>query len=107
MGDEWMRQLGFLFAHALNSMEARDDPDGMGSCCRVNCGPCSALDWYWQNADLFASKCAVLAYPAGDWSWQYPDGTINWVWVEEQWAPHQGCSYGPEEGWRCDFDEGD
>lgn len=102
MDKEWMRQLGFLFAHALNVMAADPDDPDMGSCCRINCGPCSSLDWYRQNADLFASECAALAYPEGNWGWQHPDGTINWEWVQAQWAGHKGCSYGPEEGWRCD-----
>lgn len=96
-----MRQLGELFNFALETLSGADD------CCRVNCGPCRALDWYRLNADLFASECLVLAGACGDADWQNPDGTINWGWVQAQWAKHEGCTQQSGKERSCDVDEGD
>lgn len=102
MDKEWMRQLGELFNFALETLSGADD------CCRVNCGPCRALDWYRQHADIFADECMALIAPGGDADWQQPDGTINWEWVEGKWAAHLGCSYGPfPKEWSCDLPEKD
>lgn len=98
---ERKRNLGFIFAGAINATLANDDED-FGGCCRINCGPCFALDWYRQNANGFVDECLKLAYPESNWDWQ-KDGKMNWPLLQAKWATHKGCSFGPEEGWRCEW----
>lgn len=102
-----MKMTGFLVAYAINSML---EPDGdFGGCCTINCGPCHALAWFRDEMPTYLDLLVHLAYPEKGpenyWSWQDQDGRINWPMLNDIWATHKGCSYSPEEGWRCHFEE--
>lgn len=105
---EWKRMLGCIFAGTINQTLASVDEE-FGGCRVINCGPCAALKWFEENADGFVDDCLKLAYPEGNWSWQRKDErggtTVDWAHLQAVWDSHKGCSYGPEEGWRCGFED--
>lgn len=105
----YQQAMGFLISYAINSMLEPDEE--FGGCCTINCGPCFALAWLRDNMPGYANVYVSLAYPEKNasnyWSWQDSQGRINWPMLDAIWATHKGCSYSPDEGWRCHFEEDD
>lgn len=85
----------FFVVHAVNCLlrhEVVVHPDGDvdGDCCNIQCGPCAALKWYRDNNPETLNYLVRLT--GSTWSWQLPDGSIDWAQIESRWDAHKGCS---------------
>lgn len=101
-----LRAEGLLLTHAINDLFRTHDED-FGGCCRINCGPCAALDWLREHNPGWADD-AVRANWDGRaearYDWQTEDGGIDWAQLTAEWDSHKGCARS-NDVWSCCPDE--
>lgn len=59
------------------------DPEECHGCCPTCCGVCHSMAWLRDNDN--DTITSLLKLIDGPWTWQLPDGSINWAAIEPHW----------------------
>lgn len=78
-----------------------DQAEACRGCCPTCCGPCGALRWLRDNADVWLTRKLAAKWPlvlfspdddlplvkVPEWAWQRPDCGVDWERVAIHWEP--------------------
>lgn len=82
-----LQAIGLLIAGKVNLLLSSEE-----GCCNICCGPCAALRTLRDKYSARTSLYVTSLNEGGNYSWQHPNGKIDWEPINAAWAKWPGCT---------------